>query len=180
MYMHEEYITAVQDTEDYDEKQYDEWINDIEVIFTSTERMSHEYTKRVNDNDSTKLDNSVPTNDEKLSIKVHTECDRCETLRDFERMELINEAEKIKKLLLRKELDDNTLTKLMKDSQADMKNQLERCKNAQAQYLATLERSEVQSELSWTDSIHDIYSEITTMIALSMQKGESEAVEGRK
>lgn len=61
-----------------------------------------------------------------------------------------------------------------------MKNQLERCKNAQAQYLSTLERSEVQRELSWTDSIHDIYSEITTMIASSTQKSESESMDDRK
>lgn len=97
--MHEEYICAVEDTDDYDENQCEEWINEIERTFTFTERMSHEYIKKMNGDNSIKLDNSVSTFDEKIHMKKQAECDRCETLRDFERMELINEAEKIKKLL---------------------------------------------------------------------------------
>ena len=51
---------------------------------------------------------------------------------------MIHEAEKIKKLSLNQEVDKKVIAKLIQESQQDMKKQMERCKNAQAHYLSTL------------------------------------------
>ena len=178
---HEQYITAVQDSVDYDESKFDEWFNEIEEVYTSTERMAHSYIKCATDDSSNKLLSAISSAEEEKKQTIQTESEVCETLRDFERMEIVNEADKIRKLLRKKDdFDDNTLSRLLNEHQTDLKKQLERCKNAQAQYLSTLQRDDVQSELSWTDSIHDIYSEMTSIIAASLQKLKPESSDDRK
>ena len=46
---HEEYVCTVEDTEEYNERECDVWINEIEDTFTCTERKSHDYIKTFND-----------------------------------------------------------------------------------------------------------------------------------
>ena len=77
--------------------------------------------------------------------------------------------------MLQQNIEKCVLVNLLKESQIDMKK-TNRCKNAQADYLSTLERSEVQGELCWTDSIHDIYIETTSMIASHTMKNDSESI----
>ena len=165
---HEAYVCSIEDSDDYNEQACSNWIDEIEQEFMITEKMSHEYIKKTRDGDT------------QSKIKEEIECNRLDILRDFERIELINEAEKIKKLIDKKELDSTTLMKLLKESQCDLKTQLERCKNAQAQYLSTLERNKVKDELSWTDDVHNIYTDATTEIALCTQKKHLEQEDSPK
>ena len=52
----------------------------------------------------------------------------------------------------------------MKDSQTELKAQLERCKNSQAEYISTIDSEGVKNELSWTDDIYDAYTDITSKL----------------
>ena len=98
---HEEFVCIVEDTEEYNEKECDVWINEIEDTFTCTERKSHNYIKTFNDdikrvNDDNKSDKSDQSSTHEEKPASLTVQERCCTLRDFERTELINEAEIIK------------------------------------------------------------------------------------
>ena len=66
---------------------------------------------------------------------------------------------------MNEEIDDSTCYRLLKESQIDFKRQFERCKNAQVQFLSSIPTTDVQNELSWTNAIHDIYSNTSTKLA---------------
>ena len=70
------------------------------------------------------------------------------------------------------DIDEFSKTKLLKEYQSELKNQLERCKNAQAQYLSTIERDQVSNEISWTDDIHSIYANITTKLFCTIKQDD--------
>lgn len=193
---HEQYVCAVEDTEDYNESECEKWIDEIENTFTETERKYHTYMKGANDEKTVKDEKLTgPPDDQvkgiskddsffsELSKSKVSERDQCYTLREFERKEMIHEAEKIKKLSLSQEVDKKVIAKLLQESQHDMKKQMERCKNAQAHYLSTLDREDVGGELQWTDSIHDIYTETAQIIAMytsDLPAEDSRSDEGKR
>ena len=55
-----------------------------------------------------------------LSKSKVSERDQCYTLREFERKEMIREAEKIKKLSQNQEVDTKVVAKLLQDGQNDI------------------------------------------------------------
>ena len=68
------------------------------------------------------------------------------------------------------DVDEASRTSILQEYQSELKKQMERCKNAQAQYLSLLKRDEVNKELSWTEEVHSIYSEITTKLFATIKK----------
>ena len=175
---HEEYVCEIEDTEGYDESECEAWMNEIEQTFTNTERKYHAYFKGIKEEKAVTDEKIAEIQDvpvkvisqddsflSELSKSKVSERDQCYTLREFERAEMINEAEKIKKLSLKQDVDKFVMAKLLRESQSDLKKQMERCKNAQVHYLSTLDRSDVTGELKWTDTIHDLYTDTLQIIA---------------
>ena len=175
---HEEYVCVVEDSEGFDENECEAWINEIEQTFILTERKYHAYLKGIKEQKSVKDEKIAEIQDDQVKVASHddsflselskskvSERNQCYTLREFERAEMMNEADKIKKLSLKQDVDKVVMAKLLRESQGDLKKQMERCKNAQAHYLSTLDRSDVTSELKWTDTIHDMYTETLQIIA---------------
>ena len=78
----------------------------------------------------------------------------------------------IENLLSNEDIDELSKTRLLKEYHSELKNQLERCKNAQAQYLSTIERDQVCNEISWTDDIHSIYANITTELFSTIKQDD--------
>ena len=78
-------------------------------------------------------------------------------------------------MLENNEFDADIFQGLLKDSQKDLKTQMERCKNAQAQFLSVNDSEQVKSELLWTNDIHDAYTDITAKI-LSKARASKEDV----
>ena len=65
--------------------------------------------------------------------------------------------------MINADADETSRTSLLQEYQSELKKQMERYKNGQAEYLYLLKRDEVK-ELSLTDEVDSIYSEITTML----------------
>jgi len=84
-----------------------------------------------------------------------------------------HEAAKIENLLLNENIDDVSRRDLLKEYQSELKKQMERCKNAQAQYLSLISREEVKNELSWTNEVHQIYADATAKLFAAMKVDES-------
>ena len=175
---HESYVCAIEETDGYSESECESWIDEIEQAFICTERKYHAYIKGLKEEKAVKDEKLTEIQDDQVKVvsqddsflselsktKV-SERDQCYTLREFERAEMLNEAEKIKRLSLKQDVDKMVMAKLLRESQGDLKKQMERCKNAQAHYLSTLDRSDVTAELKWTDDIHDVYTDTLQIIA---------------
>ena len=169
---HELYLTEVEDTDDFNEENEENWISEIEETFSFTERMGHSYIKQMKLDDKASLINDDDKNRDQN--KVNTEHEKLNTLREFEKTELFKEVEKINKILTNMEIDDLTRKSLLKEGHVDVKKQFERCKHAQAQFLASVSSENVNKELPWTNDIHDIYSGISTKLAMHYRNDEND------
>ena len=74
----------------------------------------------------------------------------------------MNDIKKVERLLENDKIYPVTFQTLLKDSQAVLNEQLERCKNSHAEYLSTIDWSE--NWISWTDDIYDAYADIASKL----------------
>ena len=168
---HELYLIEMEGNSEFDAAVEDSWIDDIQASFEEVERLAHHYIKHCKQVNDSQADCEVKEGTSMKSV-VFTENERFDNLRQFEKSELQNEVKKIENLLANTEIDDLTKSKLLKEYQSELKNQLERCKNAQAQYLSTIGRDQVSKEISWTDDVHSIYANITTKLLIAIQQDD--------
>ena len=160
---HEEYVISIEEETDFNQTECDAWMDAVDETFDQTEKMACDYlTLKGN----LKVEKDTQQSDPVIlppNVKGEDE-QKFYNLREFEKAELLNEIKKVKKLLENKEIDAETFQSILKDCQKDLKSQLERCRNAQAQFLSIIQSERVKTELLWTDEIHEVYTDITTKI----------------
>ena len=168
---HELYLIEMEEKSELDGSAEDSWIDDIQTSFEEVERLTHHYIKHCKQVTDSQIDHEE-TESMSLKSKIFTENERFDNLRQFEKSELQNEVKKIENLLANTDIDQSTKNKLLKEYQSELKNQLERCKNAQAQYLSTISRDQVSNEIPWTDDVHSIYSNATTKLLVAIKQDD--------
>ena len=160
---HELYVCEVENEEHFDESKEENWMSEVESTFYATERIAHAYIKTIKDNVFT---TGSLLNDSASSENQSTcERNKLSAMREFEKNELIREIESMKKIFINSDIDDSMRKGLLKQNHNNMKKQVERCKNAQAEYIACLPTSEVKEELKWTNEIHDLFTEVSIKLA---------------
>ena len=165
---HEEYILSIEEETDFNQYECDMWMDAVDETFSETERIAHDYLTRKG---------SVKKEKDQQISEVNCqgeESKKYSNLREFEKTELFNEIRKVNKLLENNEFDADIFQGLLKDSQKDLKTQMERCKNAQAQFLSVIDSEQVKSELLWTNDIHDAYTDITAKLLSKTRKSKED------
>ena len=107
--------------------------------------MAHSYTNQFKNTNLAEKCREDTKNESLTQITESVETEKCLTLREFEKSEMKHEAAKIENLLLNENIDDVSRRGLLKEYQSELKKQMERCKNAQAQYLSLISREEVKN-----------------------------------
>ena len=141
---HEEYVLSIEEETDFNQIECDAWMDAVDETFDQTEKMACDYlTLKGN----LKVEKDTQQSDPVIlppDVKGEEE-QKFYNLREFEKAELLNEIKKVKKLLENKEIDAETFQSILKDCQKDLKSQLERCRNAQAQFLSIIQSERVKT-----------------------------------
>ena len=170
---HESYVLEIENEDDFNLANENSWLNTIETQFVATRRMAHSYINQFKNINLAEKCREDTKNESLTQITESVETEKCLTLREFEKSEMKHEAAKIENLLLNENIDDVSRRGLLKEYQSELKKQMERCKNAQAQYLSLISREEVKNELSWTNEVHQIYADATAKLFAAMKVDES-------
>ena len=145
---HELHLLELEENPDFDATEQNEWMNEIQDEFDESERLCHDY--KMHCKQSIKKDPIGETHekDAKTKTRGFNENESLKNLRQFEKSELLNEVHKIEKLMENTDIDELSKSQLLKEYQVELKKQVERCKNAQAQYLSTVESDELSKEIT--------------------------------
>ena len=173
--IHENYVTEIEEDQSFDKNTEESWLSEITQAFSTTERMALAYIK-------TKKKAEEPVKNEEVqqcsTINTLTESEKFSNLREFEKTELVHEANTANKFMEETRITGPNKQRILKEYSERLEKQLNRCKNAQAQYLTTISAEEMKKELSWTDEIYDIYSEVSTELALHITSDEKSQDKG--
>ena len=112
---HELYKAEIQDNPDYNEAKEEEWMNDIENEYLSSERLAHSYIKetrialkRAKDIEPASKPTTSMTEDtstEDIKYKNTTEIEQVQTMRDYERSEFVSLTNRIKQITVKTDFD---------------------------------------------------------------------------
>ena len=92
-----------------------------------------------------------------------------------------NEVVKVEQLISSNhDVDDLSKTSLLMEYQYELKNQLSRCKNAQAQYLSKLGKDQINIEIEWKSEVHSIYADVSTKLFSTIKQDVKKPIDNVK
>ena len=169
---HEDYISLIEDDDlTFNEETEANWIAEVENEFSQMERDTHHYIK--------KCLSELPVNIELLNkSKVkNTVSDACETEDDSKQLKRAKNIRTLEKSNFSKEVElcEQLLSGIgeictketidtIKESQRDVKQQVEKCKTVQSNYISLLESDSIEDEIKWMEEILQAYSDLSHKI----------------
>ena len=137
----------------------EEYVDEIEKEFEELQRECCKYIKEKRGNYVKDEPHTVQG-----SETVAEEVQRAKQVRELEKANFMKEISSINDILKSRK-DPEVIRNTVIEAKVDAKAQLERCKVAQANYVAALSEADVVNELQWVNNLQQFLKEISVSIA---------------